>query len=52
MTGGGNMAAFGALLMVLTAEAVRSGVPVSVPSTGLMILWFGVIAAGRGIAYV
>lgn len=35
MTGGGNMAAFGALLMVTTAR----------PSTGWMMLWFGVIAA-------
>jgi OPT family oligopeptide transporter len=35
MTGGGNMAAFGALLMVTTAR----------PSTGWMMIWFGVIAA-------
>ena len=35
MTGGGNMAAFGALLMVTTAR----------PSVGWMMLWFGVIAA-------
>ncbi len=35
MTGGGNMAAFGALLMVTTTR----------PSTGWMMLWFGVIAA-------
>jgi OPT family oligopeptide transporter len=35
MTGGGNMAAFGALLMVTTTR----------PSTGWMMIWFGVIAA-------
>jgi OPT family oligopeptide transporter len=35
MTGGGNMAAFGALLMVTTVR----------PSPGWMMLWFGVIAA-------
>lgn len=35
MTGGGNMAAFGALLMVTTAR----------PSTTWMMVWFGVIAA-------
>lgn len=35
MTGGGNMAAFGALLMVTNTR----------PSTGWMMLWFGVIAA-------
>ncbi len=35
MTGGGNMAAFGALLMVTTAR----------PSPLWMMLWFGVIAA-------
>lgn len=35
MTGGGNMAAFGALLMVTTAR----------PSAGWMMIWFGVIAA-------
>jgi OPT family oligopeptide transporter len=35
MTGGGNMAAFGALLMVTTTR----------PDTGVMIVWFAVIAA-------
>lgn len=45
MTGGGNMAAFGALLMVLTAQAVKNKTQVEVPSTPLMMLWFGVIAA-------
>lgn len=35
MTGGGNMAAFGALLMVTTMR----------PSAGWMMVWFGVIAA-------
>lgn len=35
MTGGGNMAAFGALLMVTTTR----------PSTFWMMIWFGVIAA-------
>jgi putative OPT family oligopeptide transporter len=35
MTGGGNMAAFGALLMVTTAR----------PSATVMIVWFAVIAA-------
>jgi OPT family oligopeptide transporter len=35
MTGGGNMAAFGALLMVTTLR----------PDTGSMVIWFAVIAA-------
>lgn len=35
MTGGGNMAAFGALLMITTVR----------PDTWSMIMWFGVIAA-------
>jgi len=35
MTGGGNMAAFGALLMVTTTR----------PTVGWMMIWFGVIAA-------
>lgn len=35
MTGGGNMAAFGALLMITTVR----------PDTGAMMLWFGTIAA-------
>jgi uncharacterized oligopeptide transporter (OPT) family protein len=41
MTGGGNMAAYGALLMMITA-APTIGV---MPSTLGMIVWFGVIAA-------
>ena len=50
MTGGGNMAAWGALLMVIAAasgpEADPSlGAPPPVPETLPMILWFGLIAA-------
>jgi OPT family oligopeptide transporter len=45
MTGGGNMAAFGALLMVLTAEAARTKVAPELPSTPLMVAWFAAIAA-------
>ncbi len=41
MTGGGNMAAYGALLMMITATPTI-GV---MPSTLGMIVWFGVIAA-------
>ena len=41
MTGGGNMAAYGALLMILVAQP---GV-LPLPSTPALILWFGTIAA-------
>jgi uncharacterized oligopeptide transporter (OPT) family protein len=41
MTGGGNMAAYGALLMVLAAQPAL----MQRPSTLALILWFAVIAA-------
>jgi uncharacterized oligopeptide transporter (OPT) family protein len=41
MTGGGNMAAYGALLMMITATPTIG----AMPSTIGMVLWFAVIAA-------
>jgi uncharacterized oligopeptide transporter (OPT) family protein len=41
MTGGGNMAAYGALLMMITATPTIG----AMPSTVGMVLWFAVIAA-------
>lgn len=50
MTGGGNMAAWGALLMVIAAASGPEadpalGAPPAIPATLPMILWFALIAA-------
>lgn len=46
MTGGGNMAAYGALLMLITAQATTLGVgAIERPGTLPMVFWFAAIAA-------
>jgi len=45
MTGGGNMAAWGALLMVITAAQAAGAAAPAVPATLPMIAWFALIAA-------
>ncbi len=42
MTGGGNMAAYGALIMVIASSPQLA---LTTPSPGPMVAWFGVIAA-------